>query len=319
MSKKISRRNLLKGVGAGALGLGLGAGLNGRALAQLQPSDAPILAFYQFNMGELRFSIIKDGAVSVDPQIFGTNATRGEIDGALILSGIPRNEDNSVNNLFDVMVIQSEARTILMDTGIASPDAALLPAMEVIGIDPNDVTDVVLTHFHGDHVGKVSLEGEITFPQAMHYFPRPEIDYLNLEASREGTPEAVTNALLKLQPVLEAEQIDFYSDGDEMIPGIQAVEAPGHTPGHHAILIDTGEGELFNMVDTDINAYINLSLPTHSIPSDGDPGVAAETRVALLNRAVEEQLLVFGYHFPFPGVGYIIRERDGFRFVPNAF
>jgi glyoxylase-like metal-dependent hydrolase (beta-lactamase superfamily II) len=314
MSYKISRRNLLKGVGASALGLGLGARLKSSALAQTQPSNAVVPAYYQFAKGDLNFAIIKDASVTIPPAIFGVNVEEADVLAALEAANVPLNEDGTINNLFDIMVIQGNDRVILMDTGLPVPNAALLPAMEQIGLTPEDVTDVVVTHFHGDHVGKISIDGAITFPNAQHYFPQVEMDFI-MGADNDGA----TNALNKLQPVMDNDMLMLYADEDEIIPGIQAIAAMGHSPGHHAMLIDTGAGQFLNMVDSTVNAFIGLPNPNFHIQFDADGPMAAETRINLLNRAADEQLMVFGYHFPFPGVGFIARDGEGFRFVPNAF
>ncbi len=314
MSNKISRRNLLKGVGAGALGLGLGTGLKGTALAQTQPSDAVVPAYYQFAKGDMNFAVIKDASSSFNPAIFGVNVEEADVLAAVEAANVPLNPDGTLNNLFDILVVQTGDRVVLMDTGLPLPNAALVPGLEAIGLSPDAVTDVVVTHFHGDHVGKISIDGVITFPNAQHYFPQAEMDFL-MESDSDGA----ANALNKLQPVMDGDMLTLYAGEDEIVPGIQAVAAMGHTPGHHAMLIETGAGQILNMVDSTINAFISAPNPTFHVQFDADGPMAVDTRTALLGRAADEQLTVFGYHFPFPGIGFIARDGDGFRFIPNAF
>lgn len=313
MANGISRRNLLKGMGAGALGLGFGASIQTQpALAQITPSGAAVPAFYNFNVGELEVTIIKDAGVPFDPNLFGANVTEEEVSAAIEAAGVPRAEDGSVLNVFDIMVVRNGDRTILMDTGLGAPNSALNPALELLGIAQTDVTDVIFTHFHPDHVNGASFDGEIAYPNAQHYMSQIELDFIQAE-------EAAANALAKLQPIIDNDQLATYAADDEVVPNVMAVALPGHTMGHHGMLIESNGVQLIDIADTAFSPYISFPNPTWHVAFDMNPDMAVETRVSLMERAADEQLMIFGYHIPFPGIGYVSRDGDAFRFTPAAY
>jgi glyoxylase-like metal-dependent hydrolase (beta-lactamase superfamily II) len=188
----------------------------------------------------------------------------------------------------------------------------------VIGVQPDAITDVILSHFHPDHTGSVSNANGLIFPNANIHFAQAEWDFIQSSPSNALTG-MINMAMGQLQPAIDDERIQFYTDGDELLPDIQAVGTPGHTPGHHALLLSSGGQQLINLIDTAIHPLISLQNPAWHFVSDILPDVAAETRRSILQRAVDEQLFVFGYHFPFPGVGIVDSDGEGFRFLPVGF
>jgi glyoxylase-like metal-dependent hydrolase (beta-lactamase superfamily II) len=185
--------------------------------------------------------------------------------------------------------------------------------MEILGMTPADVNGVIGTHWHPDHVGGLSTEGAVNFPNATYYLSQTEYDFVqaNAEAFTGGAAAAIA-------PYADSDQLSLYNAEDEIFPGVQAVGAPGHTPGHHALLMASGGAQMMHMVDSTISAFVHVPNPTFNIQFDADPTMASDTRVALLTRASDEQIPVIGYHFPFPGAGYIAPGKgdDMFQFVP---
>lgn len=315
MTNKLSRRNLLKGIGAGALGLGAGVSFPSRVLAQTAPSDAAVPAFYRFALGEAEVTIIKDVSFALPPAAFAANVEEAELSAFIEGTNLPLNPDGALSSLVDIMVVRLDDRIVLMDTGFEAPNAALVPSLEALGVAPADVTDVVITHFHPDHVGKATLDGAITFPNAQHHISQTEFDFLFGDAAQAAGADAAA----KLQPILDNDQLAAFNDEDEIIPGIQAVAAPGHTLGHTNVLVASGGSQVLNLVDLALNAALSLPNPLWQAGFDADGPLAVESRLAILGRAADEGLLVFGYHFPFPGIGYIARDGEGFRFIPASF
>jgi glyoxylase-like metal-dependent hydrolase (beta-lactamase superfamily II) len=186
--------------------------------------------------------------------------------------------------------------------------------LDALGIGTDAIDTVIISHWHGDHINGLSNEGMLTYPNAMVYFPQAESDFM------ESAPDDVVGgARAKLQPALDAEQVTFYNDGDEIVSGIQAIATPGHTPGHSSFLIESGGNQLIHFVDSVISAYVSFPHPDWHFGFDADPEQAVETRRTILERANSEQMQVMGYHFPFPGLGYAINDGDAWRFVPAAF
>jgi glyoxylase-like metal-dependent hydrolase (beta-lactamase superfamily II) len=302
----ISRRGFLKGVGAGFL-VGMTGGSILPALAQVSGPDGQIFGIYRFNVGDLAITAIKDGVSPLDTAILGTEEQSEAVLAELESSNLPTDE---LRNTFNIMMIQAGDDVILVDSGLGN---GLVPTMDVLGMTPEDVTVILGSHWHPDHVNGLSTDGAVNFPNAMYYFPQSEYDFVQANA------EAFTGAAAAaIAPYADNEQLSLYNSDDEVIPGVQAIAAPGHTPGHHAFMMSSGGSQIMHLVDTAISAYVHVPNPSFAVQFDADPAQATETRVALLSRAADEGIPVIGYHFPFPGVGYITRTEgdDSFRFVP---
>lgn len=305
-TSRLSRRNFLKGAGAG-LAVGLAGTHTAPALAQVTgASSGDVFGLYRFTVGDFQITAIKDNFSSMDPAIFGTEEQAADVQAELEASNVPA---DGLMNTFNVMMIQSGDDVFLVDSG---PGGALVPTMELLGMTPADVTGVLGSHWHPDHIGGLLTDGAISFPNAMYYLSQTEYDFVqaNAEGFTGGAAAAIT-------PYADSDRLTLYNSDDEIVPGVQAIAAPGHTPGHHAMMMSSNGNQIMHLVDTAINVYVHVANPSLSIQFDADAATAVETRVALLSRAADEQIPVIGYHFPFPGVGYIARDGEsGFRFVP---
>lgn len=314
-TKPFCRRSLLKGFGAGAVSAAFGANVH-RSLAQGTPALSNASAFYRFNLGALEITVIQDNIITVEPSNFAVDAPEDEVEALLNDHNYPSGVQNVT---IDVMLVKSGESLALIDTGLgtgASAPPRLIPTLELIGIQPEAITDVILSHFHPDHLGAVSNDGEMNFPNAAVHIAAIEYDLVQNPPDNNALTDIINIARTQLQPVIDADHLNVYADGDEILPGIQAVATPGHTPGHHAVLLSSGGQQLINMVDTAIHPLISLQNPNWHFVSDVLPDVAVETRWNTLQRAVDEKLFVFGYHFPFPGIGVVDTDGEGFRFIP---
>jgi glyoxylase-like metal-dependent hydrolase (beta-lactamase superfamily II) len=318
----LSRRALLKGFGAGAAALGLGATfgmLPRRTLAQDAPTLSGATAFYRFNLGELEITVLQDFAIQLPATNFAVNASEEEVTNLLTENNYRTGDQPAT---VDLMLVKSGDTLALLDTGIGTAfgaPARLLPTLDTLGIAPADVTNVIISHFHIDHISSVSSEGALVFPNASVHISQTEWDFLQNPPDVEGLAEQVANATGQLHPAVDADQLFFYNDGDELLPGVQAIAAPGHSIGHFNLLLSSGGQQLLNMFDTANHHLISLANPDWHFVFDAVPDQAAQTRRAILQRAVDEKLFVFGYHWPFPGVGVVDTDGEGFRFIPAGF
>lgn len=311
-----SRRRFLKFGAAGALTLGTQSALKlFPALAQSSPSSVSVSAFSRFNISDFEVTIIQDGATRFETSVFAANAKAGEVEALLEANNLPT---TTANSTFNVTLVNTGDQLVLLDTGlgITSVPAGgrLLPTLELLGVAPADINAVILSHYHPDHVNGVSDGTTAAFPNATYYFPQPEWDFLQ---NVPGNLQPVRSAKSLLQPVSDSDQLQFYTADAEIVPGVQAVAAHGHTPGHMALLIASNGSQLLNIVDAAVQSVISLQRPDWYPAFDAIPETAIETRFALLGRAADEGLQVMGYHFPFPGVGYVVRDGEAFRFVAS--
>lgn len=315
----ISRRAALIG---GALAVAAPAIITSTTKAQAAGSDLPMRALAQFSVGDMKITVIDDLLFTVPTAIFGANAPEGSVDALFAKYGLPQESANVQGSVF---LVETGDAKVLIDTGmgdITLPDAIvdngrLFAGLKAIGVSPEDITHVFLTHGHYDHIGGVTKNGAPCFPNAAHFMSQIELDYWT---SAPGTEANFENLMLsygndKLNPIKN--QIQIVGDGDDIVPGITAIAAPGHTVGHMAVMLESNGEKLLHLIDTSVHYIVGTNEPTWALGIEQDPAAALETRERLFGKAADENLMVAGYHFPFPGVGRMSRTEAGaFLYTP---
>ena len=223
---------------------------------------------------------------------------------------------------FNSVLLRIPGRTILVDTGFGFSTrgerlgtAALLAEC---GVRPREVDTVVITHGHGDHIGGLTEEGAPAMPGARVLVSRQELEFwMNGEAERRSGAEASSaqrSAFSICRSQIEAIAADqsIAGSGDTTI---RALAAPGHTPGHIGIVVESGGESLWLLVDT-IHALFQMEHPDWSPRFDLDPALAETTRRHLLSEAARRKVPVHLYHFPFPAVGKVEAHGPAFVFDP---
>lgn len=315
MVKKLSRRDMLKGLGLGALSVGTFGLPVASTMAQTTAAPGSLGAVFNFKIGEWDATIIKDGNGQTNANILAVNQEEGTAEAYYESLGL-LNDGGTFTNLFDILVLRTGEQTILFDTGFGPEAGALVPTLEqALGVTTADVTHVIITHWHPDHINGLSNDDGLVYPNAEVLFPEPEMDFLTNTA-----PENMAAGPLgKLQPAMDADQVTMYSDGTEVITGLTAMHTPGHTPGHMAWMLENGGDRLINTVDSIFNPIVSVPNPNWHLGFDADGAQAEETRRNLLAMIADEKMSVFGYHFPFPGIGTIVRQGEGFNFFPTSY
>ncbi len=220
------------------------------------------------------------------------------------------------------LLVNTGEHRVLVDTGADGLDpntGRLLQNLQTEGIVPEDIDMVILTHCHPDHIGGNTLEeGKLAFPNARYAIWREEWDFWTSEEAEIKLDEHVREILLSvarnnLLPIQD--RVVPIERESEIVPGIQAIAAPGHTPGHMALTISSGSEQLLCISDAVIHP-IHLKRPEWCATVDFAPDQVVFTRRRLLNRAVAQKALVFAFHFPFPGLGHVIRQGEGWHWQP---
>ena len=197
----------------------------------------------------------------------------------------------------------------MFDTGL-NPDSIRAP-LQSAGVNPDDVTVVVITHMHGDHIGGLSGEGsEATFKNARYVTGQAEFDAWSKRDNK--------NFKNKVAPL--AEKMEFLGDGGAVASGVTAIGAFGHTPGHMIYMIESGGKQLAITADT-ANHYVwSLAYPDWEVKFDMDKAKAAATRKQVFGMLAADKIPFVGYHMPFPGTGFVeTRGEGGFRYVPASY
>ncbi len=298
-----SRRAALQGLAT----LGLGAALPASAAARPARRDHHTVSAHSFAVGDATVTVLRDTGFPLPLSAVGTNVDPARVVATLREYGLPT--DRVPVDVSQLVVDAGGVRT-LVDTGTGQ--GQLLASMEALGIAPASVDRVVVSHFHGDHVGGVSTDGAPTFPAASVHFPAPELAFL------DGAPagnDNVTAALGALAPVRD--RLQTYGDGDELAPGLVAIAAHGHTPGHMAFVLASGDARLMIASDAVTHPVVFFRHPTWLFGFDMDGDRTVATRRRLLSRAAREGLPFVASHLPFPGVGRVSVDGAGFRFTPT--
>ncbi len=320
----VSRRQALLGT-ASAVGVGALGGLRipaANAKAPLAKDQAPY--FYRFNHGKMQATVISDGPLPLgEPSGSFVGTSKEEVGKMLTDSFLPA--DNVVLEQ-NILVLNTGDKLVLFDTGMGSSPifgpttGKLLTSMRAAGIDPNDIDAVVATHAHCDHVwGIMGDDGKPNFPNAQVYISQTDFDFWTDEAKLSIKDPGymkpfVEGARKNLLPVRD--RIVFIKDGQEFLPGIQAIAAPGHTLGHMMFMITSDGKSLAAIGDLTHHHVLLVEKPRIEFAYDTDSKLSANTRVRMLDMLAANRIPMIAYHFPWPGVGHVAKNGDGFRYYP---
>jgi glyoxylase-like metal-dependent hydrolase (beta-lactamase superfamily II) len=218
---------------------------------------------------------------------------------------------------FICLLIRTDKHLVLVDTGYGMVDfmpnaGRLVQNLQTLAITPQDIDTVVLTHGHRDHLYGVTVDvtNQVIFSNARHVMWRGEWDFRN---SEEGIEYDDGDAKRKLSAI--AGQLELIDSEIEIVPGIQAICAPGNTPGHMVLSIVSQGEQLLDLVDV-VGHPIHLEHPDWSMRPDYDRNLAQNTRRMLLKRAATEHARILAYHFDFPGLGYVQQQQPEWKWQP---
>ncbi len=277
--------------------------------------------FYRFKLGDFTAIALHDGVFTMDrPEGFVRNASADEVGEAFAACGMARDK---VTLTFNALAIETGPGLVLIDTGVgegARPAAGqLLANLAAAGHKPEDVTAVIISHFHGDHIGGLrGPDGTPVFPKAEILVPQKEWDFwlgdaASLPEAAKGTAEAARGVFDGLS------NLRHYAWGEEILPGFTALDASGHTPGMSAIAIISGDASLTFVADITNNPLIFARHADWQLMFDMDGDQSVTTRRRLLDRAAAEKQRLFFFHAPFPATGYVIKTATGYDFVPSLW
>ena len=258
---------------------------------------------FRFKIGDLSAMALRDGGIEPpnDNKVFGVGLTPADV--AAVLSANSLATDKLPLSV-QPLLVRTPDRVLLFDTGAGAlfgPTVGhVQTAFKEAGVDSVSVTDIFISHSHGDHVGGlVNAEGKLAFPNATIHISKPEWEHLSRQEQYKPLADA-------MKPKLDA-----FPPGAELVPEIvKAVEIKGHTPGHSGYQI-TSRGESILYVGDSMHHYvISVQKPEWTIAFDGDSKVATASRVALVNDLAASGARVYSVHFPFPGIGKLEKQGD---------
>ncbi len=313
-----SRRGFLSGAAA----LAAGAALPGGAFAKAPLANSQVPYYYRFALGQAEVTVVSDGPLPLgDPGSSFLGLPKEQVYGLLETNFLAK--DNVVLEQ-NIPIVNFGDRLVMFDTGMGFSKAfgpttgRLLKSMQEAGIDPAAVDAIVCSHAHIDHTGGIcSAEGKPHFPNAQIYISQVDHDYW-LDDARLGTPFKAfgEHARANLRPVRD--RIVFFKDGQEFLPGITAISAPGHSPGHTIFNVSSGGKSFTFLGDLTHHPVLLTENPRVEFAYDWDPKMSVQSRVKLLTMLAEQKTPVMSYHFAWPGFGNLAKAGEGFRYYPAA-
>ena len=322
---QLTRREWLAGTAATAAALAVTPSAL-HAAAPAAGRQAP--GFYRSKLGDYELTQLADGARTFPmPDGFIVNLPKDQALAAAEAAYLPKGQ---VTIPFNPMVVNTGSKLIVIDTGNglgafeASKGAVgqMNANMKAAGIDPNAVDLVLISHFHGDHIGGLkTADGKLVYPNAEIKVPATEWAFWTDEANQAKANGFNKGQFANVKKMLDGlgDKVTKFEAGKEVAPGITSVATPGHTPGHVSFVIASGNARILVQSDVSNIPALFLNRPDWQVVFDNDPNLAVATRHKFYDMAVAEKAAVIGYHFSFPSVGHVEKDGSGYRLVPAGW
>ena len=296
------------------------APISALAAAPMVKTQAP--GYYRLMVGDFEVTALSDGTVTLPMLKLLNSAKPQEIARALKAGFLKETVETSVN----AYLVNTGSKLVLIDTGAAGlfgPTLGnLLTNLKAAGYQPEQVDEIYITHMHADHVGGLMANGALAFPNAVLRIDQADTDFWlsteKMNAAPDGMKGFFQGAMASVNPYVAAGKLKTFSGGTDLVPGVRAVSAYGHTPGHSTYVVESKGEKLELWGDLAHAAAVQFDDPSVTIQFDSDSKAAAKSRKAAFAQAAESGTLVALAHVAFPGLGHLRKaaKGDGYVWVP---
>jgi len=292
--------------------------VSAHAAAPMVKTPAP--GYFRMMLGDFEVTALSDGTADLPVDQLLTGTTKEKVDAALGKVFLASPLQTSVN----AFLVNTGTKLVLVDTGsgnLFGPTLGnLLANLKASGYEPGQVDEVYITHMHPDHVGGLSTDGKMNFPNAIVRADKHDADYWlsaeTLAKADEGSKGFVQGAQSMLGPYVQAGKFKPFDGDTELVPGIRAQAAYGHTPGHAIYFVESNGKKLALWGDLMHVAALQFPDPSITIKFDSDSKAAMAQRKKAFADAAKNGFWVGAAHLPFPGLGHLKSAGKGYTFIP---
>jgi glyoxylase-like metal-dependent hydrolase (beta-lactamase superfamily II) len=286
--------------------------------APLAKGQAP--GWFRMMLGDFEVTALSDGTVDLDTDKLLTNVTPAKLNAALSRAYLKPKVETSVN----CYLINTGSKLVLIDAGaggLFGPTVGkMLDNLKAAGYKPDQIDEIYITHMHADHVGSLAAAGKLVFPNATVRAHKAEGEFWLSPANMEKAPEAMKpffqGAQASVGPYAAAGKYKPFEADGELVPGIRAVAALGHTPGHSMYIVESKGEKLVVWGDIMHVAAVQFPDPSVTIQFDTDSKKAAPERKKQYADAAKNGYFVAIAHVSFPGIGQLRTDGAGYRYFP---